>query len=124
MPPNMVGPFEEVIWACGGTIWGRSNSGVVRYSQVNVGGDAANPRDRDTGTSGCGTVTSAGASAANQTITIEWDNPWVLRPPVEDIRKFEASVSSRRCVANLKFAFSAVLIVWAGQGSYRVGSHF
>jgi hypothetical protein len=87
MPPNTVGPFEEVIWACGGTMWGRSNSGAVCYSQVaQVGTNSSS---------------SAIASSANQTITIEWDNPWVLRPPAEDIRKFEAIVSSRRCVANL-----------------------
>lgn len=77
-PPNTVGPFEEVLWACGGSMWGRSNQGIVRYSQSEtVGG-------------------GGGGSTASQTVTIEWENPWVLRQPVEDLRRFEASVSARR----------------------------
>lgn len=94
MPPNTVGPFEEVIWACGGTMWGRSNAGVVCYSQVYEGGDGTRVADS------CGASSGAKgtASSTSQTVTIEWDNPWVLRPPVEDIRRFEADVSSRRCV--------------------------
>ena len=88
MPPNIVGPFEEVVWACGGTMWGRSNGGVVRYSQSYDGGAANSAAG---GASG-----AAGAPAASQTVTIEWDNPWVLRPQVEDLRRYEASVSARR----------------------------
>eukprot|EP01043_Picozoa_sp_COSAG02_P039780 COSAG02_NODE_3166_length_7245_cov_4.559054_3_plen_420_part_00 len=126
MPPNTVGPFEEVIWACGGTMWGRSNGGVVRYSQVYVGGDATNTGGDGAGGTKAGT--SATISAANQTITIEWDNPWVLRPPVEDIRKFEANVSSRRCVATLDTELLHLKIChlqscWPGQGPCRVDSH-
>ena len=105
MPPNTVGPFEEVIWACGGTMWGRSNAGVVRYSQGYDGGNGSSAgRGGESGSN----EAKPTASNTSQTVTIEWDNPWVLRPPVEDIRRFEATVSSRRCVAEF-FCYSLSL---------------
>ena len=63
------------MWAAGQAWYLGGTAAVVGYSPGSDGGSG---------------------DPGSQSVTIEWDNPWTPSTPLEDNRRFEASVSGRR----------------------------